>query len=315
MMSHAKSLNILRCFSICALWILLSSCSLPVQTSGQELRVEITYPAEGERVALGKMLEIRSHVTSNGAISAVKLQVNGQEVRHDTFSNPSLQSGTIYQPWVPPSPGTHALQVMLVGAGGQVNSNVVTILVDEEITPTVLTATQHTVTPTPITVTPTFTATLLTETPTITITTTPDQPQARANQNTNCRTGPATAYPIAWIFMEGQTTPLVGQSQDGSWLVVERLDGYGNCWLLGSLVTTTGNTANLPYFSAPPLPITDTPKPPEKPEKIITDTPKTITKEPAFNACNEYPDLSTCLADPIGFGNCSWNTGLNRCEP
>jgi hypothetical protein len=265
------------------------------------------------------MLEIRSHVTSPSPVRSVSLKVNGQEARQDFFSNPSLQSGTIYQPWAPPSPGMHALQVILTDAGGQVSSKVVTILVEGEITPTTFTLTPTIFTPAPITETPTdtptVTATVLTETPTITVTKTPDQPQASANQNTNCRTGPGTAYPISWIMMEGQTTALAGQSQDGSWLVVERLDGYGQCWLLGSLVTTTGNIAGLPVFPAPRLPITDTPYIPEPPKDDITKTPKTITKEPAFKACNEYPNLSTCLADPIGFGNCSWNTGLNRCEP
>ncbi|MCD4674264.1 MAG: hypothetical protein K8R77_16500, partial [Anaerolineaceae bacterium] len=127
-----------------------------------------------------------------------------------------------------------------------------------------------------------------------------DKLQATANRNVNCRKGPGTAYEHVWDFLAGETVPIVGRAQNNEYVVVQSI--YGQCWVGVGNVTIQGNLDSALIFTPPPLPNTDTPVP--------SDTPK-----PAYSACHDYPDLATCNADPMSFGTCSWNTGLNKCQP
>jgi uncharacterized protein YraI len=302
MKKHQKLILILTSAITCLLAIFLTACDTAIQDGGGSFSARITQPVDGAHVPINTELEIQTQVSSPGVVTGVTLEVNGQPAREDLFSNPAFQSGTVFQPWTPQAPGTYALQVIIRDANGQVASNVVTIFV-EEITPPPLT----------LIVTPTDTPSALTETPTATTTTTPtstttltpmpDTPQATANQNANCRKGPGSAYPFVWSFMDGQTAPIVGRNENNTWIVVDRLDGNGQCWVWTDLVIIQGNISDLPVVPAPPLPVTDTP----------TAT-LTITKSP-YSACHDYPDFATCNDDPMGFGGCTWDTGMESCLP
>lgn len=271
----------------------LAACNLPalqtndidVNGEGSAAGVTILYPADGAQLQVGDFVDVHSRIADPAGVTAAILTVNNEIFRRDELVSP-VASGNMYQPWIPTAPGTYVLQVILeTGGGGQQASQPITVIVGDSTTPE-------------IAVTPP----VIMETPTATVT--PGKPQASANQNTNCRSGPGIAYPHVADFLAGQTVPITGRNQDGTWLAVERPGGTGQCWVWRDLVTIQGNIESVPVVSAPPPPITDTPKP-----------TKTPTQKSPYTACHDYPDLATCNADPMGFGGCSWETGTNRCQP
>jgi uncharacterized protein YraI len=143
-----------------------------------------------------------------------------------------------------------------------------------------------------------------TPTPTTTFTPTTDEPQVTADQNVNCRKGPSSAYNEAGALLQGQTAPITGRNQDSTWYQVD-LEGI-KCWVWSGAVTVTGDASEKPVVAAPPLPVTVSPEPAEEP---VVEPP------PVYSACHDYPDFATCNADPMNIGGCSWNTGLNQCQP
>jgi len=304
--THKSVLMLVRA----ATWIFvifLIACTIPAQTSGGSFSAQIVQPVDGAHVPINTELEVRTQVSSPGVVTGVTLEVNGQPTREDLFTNRTFNSGTVLQPWTPQAPGTYTLQVIIKETNGQVASNVVTIFVGEITPPPLTLIDTPTDTPIALTGSPTATTTV-TPTSTTTLTPEPDTPQATANQNANCRKGPGSAYPVVWSFMDGQTAPIVGRDQYDTWIVIDRLDGNGQCWVWTDLVIIQGNISDLPVLTAPPLPVTDTP---EKPTLTPTQTPK---KSP-YSACNDYPDFATCNDDPMGFGGCTWDTGMNSCLP
>lgn len=290
----------------CLLVLMLSSCELPSQdvetiAGGGAFSAQIVSPADGAHFGRGVELDVTSLVSSPGVVSGVTLLANDQLIREDLFTNPSFHSGSVRQPWTPPGPGTYALQVVLKDAKGEVHSNTITIIVDD-----IVVAKPNTDTPTPIPDAPDEEKDPYTDTPTITptgtITPTPTEEKltATANLNVNCRRGPGKPYEHVWDFLSGVTAPIVGRAADNQYVVVQ--SQYGQCWVGVNNVSINGNLNSALIFTPPPLPVTDTPEP-------------TYTPEPVYTACNDYPDLATCNADPAGIGGCSWDTGTNTCKP
>lgn len=72
-------------------------------------------------------------------------------------------------------------------------------------------------------------------------------------------------------------------------------------------ITITPTLTSTPTLTTMPT-ITDTPNPP-----TATSTP--TPKGPSSSACHDYPDLATCLSDPNGIGGCTWDTGMDKCQP
>ena len=87
---------------------------------------------------------------------------------------------------------------------------------------------------------------------------------------------------------------------------MRKVTGKGWCWIRVDLVDIQGEISGLPVLTAPPPPVTDTPEP--------TITPTEEEDQPAYSSCGDYPDLATCNDDPVGFGNCIWDTGTNNCR-
>lgn len=117
----------------------------------------------------------------------------------------------------------------------------------------------------------------VTGTPTPTVSPTPqEEPEGRLDRNAFCRTGPGTVYPPATAYGTGTTLVIDGQNtfQPKWWRVVVPTTG-GNCWISGSLLTTTGPVNDVPEIKAPPTP-TPTPVPP------------TVT--PTYQGQNPTPD-------------------------
>jgi hypothetical protein len=95
----------------------------------------------------------------------------------------------------------------------------------------------------------------ITPSPTITPTPTPDKAVVYISENTNCRTGPKDVYDLLHTFLAGDMADVIGKNQEESfWYVQDQEGGYLKCWLWGKYATPSGNTANLPVFTAAPTP-------------------------------------------------------------
>ena len=282
---------------LCVSAILLGACeyspSSIVSNWGEKIDVKIYAPVDGSEWIVDQPIEIHSLVSAPNVVRSIVLLINGQEDREDLFAHPTFTRGSITQTWTPTREGVYTIQAILRDAKDEAESNIVTILVVEP-------------TRGPLTIvegdteTPTITSTM-TLTPSPTITKTPDQgkPEAEAGQNLNCRRGPSTEYDTVWYFLQGQTAPITGRTNDSNWLLIERGDGNGECWVSRSYVYMTGEPLLIPIITPPSL--------------LPTHT-STVTESPYTN-CGDYPDMVTCNQDPMGFGGCSWDTGLNVCQP
>ena len=260
--------------------------------------VSITFPIDGSHFHVGDLIDVQSTISTPSGVTAANLLVNDQLERDDPFN--TVEGGTLHQPWTPPTPGIYILKVVLEAGGGGVQiSNPVTIYVDEVLTiPTKETIPTDTPIPseTPLqTITPTWTVTIALPS----ITPTQDTPMATGKEDLNCRFGPGTIYEPRGYLMTGETVPIVGRNKDSSWWVVELPDTHFQCWVWDGGVTVTCNLEGILVFTIPPTP---TVKP-------------TNTIPPKYKACHDYPDIATCNNDPNSFGGCSWNTGLNKCQP
>ena len=95
----------------------------------------------------------------------------------------------------------------------------------------------------------------MTPSPTITPTPTPEKAIVYISENTNCRTGPKDVYDLIHTFMAGEMADIIGKNQEETfWYVQDQEGGFLKCWLWGRYATPSGNTANLPVFTAAPTP-------------------------------------------------------------
>jgi len=304
--------NCLFYLSLILLMLFLNACEYGnnrlVEERGNKRSVIIFEPQDGSLWAVGDPISIQSRLSAPDVVLGLTLFVNGQQERpEDLFAHPTFTRGTIRQIWTPDQAGTYQIQTLLRDGGGTAESNIITINVGESqqsiisnLTPATITSTKSSFTPT-LTITPT-----LTFTPTLTLTPETGKPEATANQNLNCRRGPSTEYESLWYFMQGETTTIEGRSADSSWLVISRTDGGGQCWVSRYYVTVAGEISAITIITPPPLPATKT--------ATLTATLTATVTEMPYTSCADYPDLSTCNDDPMGFGGCSWSTGLNVCE-
>ena len=103
--------------------------------------------------------------------------------------------------------------------------------------------------------TATFTPALFinTDTPTVTA---PSGPLAAPTSDAlNCRSGPATSWPAVAVLNVGQTTPIVGRTQDGTWLYVNNPSSPGSfCWISAAFATVTGDISGVQVVIAPATP-------------------------------------------------------------
>lgn len=79
-----------------------------------------------------------------------------------------------------------------------------------------------------------------------------DGPTATTKQDLNVRGGPGTEYPIQDVLQGGETVPVIGKNEDGSWLMVN-VDGESG-WV-STYYTNTSGLEDVPVVQAPPPPV------------------------------------------------------------
>lgn len=85
-------------------------------------------------------------------------------------------------------------------------------------------------------------------------TSTPSFAYVTLSENTNCRTGPAQAYPLVDTFLVGQTIEVIGKNSTNEyWYVRSPNNQSVFCWMWG-FYAKGGNLGNVPVFTPPPSP-------------------------------------------------------------
>jgi hypothetical protein len=82
---------------------------------------------------------------------------------------------------------------------------------------------------------------------------TDDSPTASFTANTNCRRGASIDHEIVTFLREGQTAPIVGRNEDGSWWLIQVPGTAVRCWVWGKFVTPHGDISRAPFVESPVL--------------------------------------------------------------
>lgn len=78
---------------------------------------------------------------------------------------------------------------------------------------------------------------------------------ARMVQNTNCRSGPATSFPMIFIALQGESLKILSGTTVDKYIIVENPTVPGqSCWLWTEFVDIQGDLAGLPVTNPPPTP-------------------------------------------------------------
>ena len=261
--------------------LVLSSCGNPVDLQPEFAigsQTWIDSPLEGSQLPLAPV-EIVAHASSQGEIASFEIKLNGQLLAETTPDPASIDQTLMYTrySWQPAAPGSYLIEVKAFDGNNQPGSPAQVMI---------LIGVQETITPgtTPISL-PTITTTstlTFTETPTIQI------PTFTLTVDGNCRAGPTKKHEVIISGLAGQSYPIIGRSEDGSWYLIQfNLDM--NCWFSNAVGDGSGDTSPLPVFTGPPLP---------------TDT-LTPTVTPPL-ACFDLKDAASCNANPA----CVWAFAL-----
>jgi hypothetical protein len=123
--------------------------------------------------------------------------------------------------------------------------------------------------------TPTVGPTVTPTAPTSTATAVPGSPDPvlTTQGSTNVRLGPGTIFGVAYVLPAETTTPIAGKNLDSTWWFISN-HGLGvNGWVSAAVVTTRGDTGDVPFMAAPTL----TPTPAELTPQRIQFEPGTIS--------------------------------------
>ncbi len=97
-------------------------------------------------------------------------------------------------------------------------------------------------------------------------------PMAVIYASSVCRHGPGVAFTVHTYFSENSSAFVLGQIEDGSWLLVEPADLGEFCWIFTEIVNLDREISRVPVQTPPPFP---TPAPvPTKTEEELALGPK-----------------------------------------
>lgn len=116
-------------------------------------------------------------------------------------------------------------------------------------------------------------------------------------QSGNVRQGDGTNYPIIATLSQGQTAEIVGISNRGTgWYQVRLLNGQIG-WMAPSIVSVSGNLANIPLVAPPPPPATPTPAATPTPISQINFVAGIVELTPPSPVCNETFNVGLDVAN------------------
>ncbi|MCL4506284.1 MAG: SH3 domain-containing protein [Chloroflexi bacterium] len=246
---------------ILAAGLVLTACN---NGAAKPTDVKISAPAPGTAIDVGQGTVIQGEANGDN-ITRVEVVVDGKA--YASLSTPDKTKGVanfpVSVPWTPMSAGTHAIQLRAFGLDDKLLGQSEPLVMDAkasvaQVTPTpdsasaAPTAAQATATTAGgASATPTPKATTAAEGPKLTVT----------NDFVNVREGPNIGYRLLGTLDKGQSAPVRGKSQDGTWWQISYAAGSsGVGWVFGDYVQANSASASVPVASAPPLP-TQPPQP------------------------------------------------------
>lgn len=100
-------------------------------------RVWIDFPRDGSAGPTDTPVSVVSHAYAPEGVAEILLLVNGEAFRRDPPLEPGAAFSEAYQEWLPSGEGVYTLQVTMYDSTGlAVNSNPITVRIDDESTPT-----------------------------------------------------------------------------------------------------------------------------------------------------------------------------------
>ncbi|MEO8397691.1 MAG: ABC transporter substrate-binding protein, partial [Chloroflexota bacterium] len=118
----------------------------------------------------------------------------------------------------------------------------------------------------------------------------------------NVRSGPGDNYDILGQLTQGEQAAVIGASLDYTWVVINFRGTQG--WLIGNLLTVSGDLRSVPVIPAPPTPIpvvTATPNTPQTTDLIIVSasiTPNPVLPNQTFTVTINVGTIGTVAAGP-----------------
>ncbi len=235
-------MNKIKYLSILISLIWLTACGLNLQYHSVP-QAWIDAPLDGMVLPLASY-NIVAHASDPTGISQIEISVNGSVIGTVAGSG-VLFNGT--QAWTPSAPGEYLIRARGMNSGGDWSDYAeAKIVVQGEA---VSTSPPVTVAPA-LSPTPTYTPT---PSPTPAYTPTPSVPTLVLIENANCRRGPGQIYDVLTSLLTGQTVPIVGKNEDGTWWQV-RIPTGELCWISKVTGNAQGNTGIVPVVQAPPTP-------------------------------------------------------------
>jgi hypothetical protein len=171
--------------------------------------------------------ELVGHASDPGGISQIEFSVNGAVLGNVPGSG---GLSTARQNWSPAEPGEYRIRVRGMNSGGVWSEYAeVHVFIEAASAPA----------------TPASTA-VATASPT------PSAPTLVLIQNANCRIGPGQLYEVLTSMLAGDSLPILGRDEQGTWWLVQ-LPGGERCWISAVTGNASGGIETVPIAQAPPL--------------------------------------------------------------
>jgi uncharacterized protein YraI len=119
----------------------------------------------------------------------------------------------------------------------------------------------------------------------------------------NVRSGPGDNYDVLGQLNQGEQAAVIGASLDYTWVVINFRGTQG--WLVGNLLTVSGDLRSVPVIPAPPTPIpvvTATPAVPQTTDLIIVSasiSPSPVLPNQTFTVTISVGNIGTVAAGPF----------------
>lgn len=313
-----KRFRALRWLGCAVLTVAMTACTLnpapSVQSFSGPPTVRLTSPQPNATYLEGIAVNIQAQVSNAGSdIDRVEFSVDNSIVATAANPNPTgAPTFSVMQSWTAAGVGAHNISVTAFrtdGTASQAAVSSVNVIATAQIEPPTATATRERRNQNNNNTGGSNTQAEPTNTPEpteIPNTPTPEKPMATVNQGVNVRRGPGTNFnPPLGALPAGESTEILARNPQGDWFKVRFYNGDG--WVLGSLVTVSGDISDLTVDPGPPTPV-PTPVPPTA--VPITATPVSsanlvagnIRLTPAEPRCGETFQVDVDIAN-LGTGD------------
>ncbi len=225
----------------------------------------ITSPAANSEVMAGEVMTIQGQADGQNITrvdvvidSAVQGSVSAADTKEGVATLPVVIT------WTTQMVGAHFVQLNVYGQDSKVVGKSDAVIFNTKAAAIAATPTLAPATPTQAVATAAATAVITSATTTTGTTTTTDTTSIAASVTisnesgfANIRSGPDTTYDLVGKLNQGESAPVKGKNQDGTWWQIAFAVGTGGVgWVRGDLVQANAAAANVSVVAAPAKPTT-----------------------------------------------------------